>query len=271
MRRAPAPAGLARGVLHRALDALDVVHDRRLPSPDLAPFIAHLWTVRWDLDAPLRVETLGHPAVHLTITTDDDGDGVSAVIAGPHTARFERFLVGRGHVVGVKFRPAMFSAWWPQPVSSLADTTKPLTELPGVDVAALVAVAVADCPFLEQIDGLEAVLRAALPRLVADDVVIRDLVEQLATDQSLLRVQDLTALVGGSVRTLQRRFNDVVGVSPKWVIKRYRLHEAAARLRAPSSPSLVELAISLGYADQAHFTRDFTATIGVSPMRWAEG
>ncbi len=71
-----------------------------------------------------------------------------------------------------------------------------------------------------------------------------------------------------SVRSLQRLFGDYVGVSPKWVMRRARLHEAALRADGGEPVDWAALAIDLGYADQAHLTREFTATIGVPPSRY---
>jgi hypothetical protein len=59
------------------------------------------------------------------------------------------------------------------------------------------------------------------------------------------------------------------GVSPKWVMRRARLHEAASRADLGEVVDWARLAVDLGYADQAHLTRDFTATIGVPPGRYA--
>ena len=71
------------------------------------------------------------------------------------------------------------------------------------------------------------------------------------------------------MRTLQRLFADYVGVSPKWVMRRARLHEAAERADSGEPVDWAALASDLGYADQAHLTRDFTVTIGVPPTRYA--
>ena len=68
-------------------------------------------------------------------------------------------------------------------------------------------------------------------------------------------------------RTLQRRFASRVGVSPKWVVQRYRLHEAAALL-ARGERTLAAIAADLGYFDQAHFTRDFKAVVGAPPRAY---
>ncbi len=66
-------------------------------------------------------------------------------------------------------------------------------------------------------------------------------------------------------RTLERLFSRYVGISPSWVIRRYRLYEAADRLDRSEIVDWPRLAADLGYYDQAHFIKDFKKMIGVSP------
>ena len=72
-----------------------------------------------------------------------------------------------------------------------------------------------------------------------------------------------------SVRKLERLFSAFVGVGPKWVIQRYRLHEAAERIAADATLDGATLAFELGYADQAHFIRDFRRLVGKSPAEYS--
>lgn len=51
--------------------------------------------------------------------------------------------------------------------------------------------------------------------------------------------------------------------------QRYRLHEAAERLADEPGADLADLASELGYADQAHFVRDFKRPIGHPPGAYA--
>jgi AraC-like DNA-binding protein len=53
------------------------------------------------------------------------------------------------------------------------------------------------------------------------------------------------------------------------VIRRYRLHEAAERAAIGEKVSWAALAFGLGYSDNAHLVRDFTALVGVPPARYA--
>ncbi|MGI8987080.1 MAG: helix-turn-helix domain-containing protein [Nocardioidaceae bacterium] len=74
---------------------------------------------------------------------------------------------------------------------------------------------------------------------------------------------------GAPPRTLQRLTARRIGLSPKWLIKRRRLHEAAGALRSTVRPALARIAADLGYSDQAHFTRDFRRVTGLTPGEYA--
>ena len=56
-----------------------------------------------------------------------------------------------------------------------------------------------------------------------------------------------------------------VGLTPKWLVQRRRLHEVAERLTGPEPPDLARVAADLGYSDQAHLTRDFRTVTGLTP------
>jgi AraC-like DNA-binding protein len=84
-----------------------------------------------------------------------------------------------------------------------------------------------------------------------------------------VRVGELAARHGMSPRSLQRLFRRYVGVSPKWVLRRYRLHEAAERIAEGRDGDWARPALDLGYFDQAHFIRDFKALVGASPAQYA--
>ncbi|MGI8868306.1 MAG: helix-turn-helix domain-containing protein [Mycobacteriales bacterium] len=89
-------------------------------------------------------------------------------------------------------------------------------------------------------------------------------------DRSLRRTADLAAVAGVSPRTLQRLFADYVGASPTWILRRYRLIDAAESGRTGSAVLWAEVAQDLGYADQAHLIRDFRAVIGTTPQAYAD-
>jgi AraC-like DNA-binding protein len=102
--------------------------------------------------------------------------------------------------------------------------------------------------------------------MVAEVTAIMD---RIAAEPGLLRVDDLAAALGTGTRRLQRIFAEYVGVGPKWVIRRFRMQEAADGAGAGTGVDWAALSAELGYADQAHFTRDFSRVIGISPAQYA--
>jgi len=253
-------AAQPRGILSRAPEGA-IEHRRVQLRGPLAERIAHGWWVRWTLERPFVAQTLSHPTVHLVFEPP-----TPAQVAGVPRRRFERCLVGAGFVFGLKFRPGAFSGIVADVSRLTNQRVEATTLLSGIarlerDIAR--SGSIEDC-----LEAVEARLR--LPSLSVEAKVVRDLVERLERDRSFIRVEQVADALGVDVRTLQRLFRRHVGVSPKWVLSRYRLLEAAESLERTPRPSLVRLAMELGYADQAHFTRDFTRVIGEPPRAWVQ-
>ncbi len=80
------------------------------------------------------------------------------------------------------------------------------------------------------------------------------------------RVADAAAALGLPLRTLQRRLA-AAGLSFSALLGESRVRMAAALL-ARSTPTLAEIGFLCGYADQAHFTREFTRRAGLPPARY---
>lgn len=265
---APGPRGvLFASVLERADGRIEP--RRALPSPELAPFVHHYWCVYWDLRVPFLADTLPHPAARIEL--EEQNGAPRAHIAGVRTGRFAKRHIGVGQFFGVQFRPAAFEPFLRAPMVSVTDRVVPVARVLG-GAATAWARGVALEPSIEaKVARTEAFLRTRLPTLKPEVARTRDLVERIAADRTLRSVEDAADAFGTDLRTLQRRFLRFVGVHPKWVIQRYRLLEAAAQLRAARPPKLAALAAALGYADQAHFQREFRNVIGRTPGSFERG
>jgi AraC-like DNA-binding protein len=259
--------GRARAVLHNPVAGTAFWLHRFAPAPALAPFLDVYWAVRWDLrgQPPQEQRVLPHPVVHLVV-----GRGRPA-IQGPVTGQYTHPLRERGRVIGAAFRPGGFHPYLRRPVAELTDRRYPIEQLlDWIDPDALEdAVSHA-----EDDAGMASALEAALIQRVPErDPVAEEVggyVAMVAADPAITRVEALADRLNTSIRTLQRLFERYVGVGPKKVIRRYRLHEAAQRVAQGTDQNWAALATELGYSDQAHFTRDFTALVGTSPARYAK-
>lgn len=107
---------------------------------------------------------------------------------------------------------------------------------------------------------LERIDRGPAPNLAAE--AARRTIERSAGD---LRIADLAAALDCSRKHLVTLFRREVGLPPKAYARVLRFERAAARLQSGELGSLAHLAVDCGYADQAHFNRDFRAFCGESP------
>ena len=132
----------------------------------------------------------------------------------------------------------------------------------------------ADLVFAEDYDVrrravFEAFLRTTWCAADPQYELVRDIVAAMAEDRSVTRVDQITEQFDLPIRTLQRLFRRYVGVGPKWVLRRYRLHDGAELLARGEVAELADLALALGYFDQAHFSREFKDQIGLTPAEYA--
>lgn len=248
---------------------------RPAAHPDLSPWVERYWTVRWQLPPGTSYTStvLTHPSVHLSVESGaGPRHGVAmpaALLHGVVTRTFSVELTGSGRVFGVKFRPGGFGAFTGRDVASLTDRVVPLADVYGRaaldllrDVCAVddddVATAMMDAFLLE---------RRAAPDARYDELL--GIVAGMLADRDLVTVQAVGERFGVTPRTLQRLFRRYVGVGPKWVLQRFRLHDAQLLLESGEAPDLATLAADLGWSDQAHFSRDFQATVGTPPGRYA--
>lgn len=256
-------AGRAGGI-----DRRGVLYPARLPSFHREPAPAALdglvrwfWIPRWALGEgrTSRQELLPFPASNLVITSD----GVS--LAGPTTRASYRDLSGTGWAVGLLLRPAAVPSLRVEP-HRVRDAEVPVE---AVDLHRAVAAAMAGA---DEVEGRRLAVAACvewasarLARPDADGLLANALEDLVSTDGSIVRVDQLAERLGSSTRALQRLAHRHIGLPPLAIIRRYRLQEAAQRLREDPQVRIADVAAELGYADQAHLSADFRAVLGLTP------
>lgn len=196
------------------------------------------------------------------------------MVTGVVTRRFDVRLSGRAWVLGVKFRPGGLAALTGQSARRWRDTVVPArTVLPGTVVDRLDELdehrSDLDCVEIAEQALIEVAACTGQPVADRYDRLLAVVADMLA-DHSVVRVGQLEERHGISTRALQRLFDEYVGVGPKWVLARYRMHDAVAAIDAGYTGSLTDLAHGHGWYDQAHFIRDFTALVGVTPGQYRQ-
>lgn len=254
-----------KGILHLRSNEPMMGLERFEASPTLRPFVEHYWSVTWEHQPRTLRETVPHPSVHLVVEPGE------SKVHGIHLKRFSRWIEGSGRVLGVKFRPSGFRSFCHQDVRILTNRIVCPDTLFGTAFRQLeeevVQLSSAESAFLRIDTFLESLQPQATPEMeVADRIV-----QAIATDPTLTRIESVAERFGMGIRKLQRLFLSYIGVSPKWVVQRFRLIEAAERLRcANASCDFASLALELGYSDQSHLIRDFKIMVGMTPAKYSE-
>ena len=264
----PGVAPLAADAAAQAASEAPVRLARHAVSPSVAHLVRHIWIPRWRLPAGVVVDqgVLEYPSANLVV------DATSAALYGPDLGRGHQRLEGEGWAFGALLQPGVAHRIVPGAVRSIIASSVSFDELRLMDAAPFVAHvrrAVAAGDDADAVAAFEAWVVAQRIELDDDDALVRRVVELAETDRTILRADDLARASGMGLRSLERLVRKHLGLTPKWLISRYRMQEAAQSLAASEAPSLADLAASLGFADQAHFTRQFRAVIGETPRRYA--
>ncbi|MFG2193385.1 DUF6597 domain-containing transcriptional factor [Streptomyces sp. NPDC048639] len=268
-----APRRDTRGIIDAPELFARVRFRRREPAEPLRPYLEHYWLIDWDLSEPYASHVVPHPSVNVVFQRFA-GRPDFAEVAGIGLELFTQKLEGAGRVCGVQFRAGGFRPFAPgRPVSRWTGHRLPLTDVfqgTGTDTRADPASVLGPEEEDARVAALDAFLLGLRPQPDPYAESAMAAAHRIREDRTLRRVSEVARAEGLSVRSLQRLFAGYVGVSPKWVILRHRIHEALERsATATTGVDWAGLAAELGYSDQAHLVRDFTATIGVPPTAYA--
>jgi len=246
-------------------------------DPRLARLVGCLWCGRRKSGGGME-RVLPTGGLQLVIDLEADG---RATVVGPST----RFALVRSeemrHTAGIAFLVGGGRPVLRVPAAELRDAVVDLAALTGPAAAESLRARLAqlaDDPD-RALDRLEAFALGRLaggpPRgeagagagLAPDhgpDPAVAAALRLLAAGTPVAETVEATGLARA---TLIRRFASEVGLSPKQWAGLARLKRASQAL-AEGRPRLADLALDCGFADQAHFTRAFTAYAGVPPSAW---
>lgn len=244
---------------------------RYAPDAGLAPLVQRFWVPVWSVPAGAESvqQVLQYPVGLLVVAPD------YARFYGVVTGLSTTTLTGDGWAVGVMLTPAAGALVAGGPMHGHTDRRVDMSTVlggAGTELTARVRATMAPDPHAEgahraAMAAFDDVLRPLLP-VDAEGELVDRVVALVESRPDLLRVAQLCEETGLSERALQRLLHRRLGLTPKWLVQRRRLQEAAERLRSGDAP-LAETAAVLGYADQAHFVRDFSRVTGTTPGRFA--
>jgi AraC-like DNA-binding protein len=250
------PAGFARHVQFRTV----------APPAELAPFVVHCWIIRWDsaLGHYDSSEVMHRPYVDVFLSSQESG------IQGTFRGKRTYSAAGSGRIIGVRFRPGAFHAFWRGEMADLQDKVVPLNQVfPWANADGIKQILALDDD--GAVAALVGHLLAGLPEPDETIGLINEIIGEVEGDEELTTVAAVAAAYGKSERWLQQEFRDYLGINLKWLLQRKRLIAAAETIRQSDAPDWVGIAYDLGYSSQQHFITDFRTVLGATPVQYKKG
>ena len=263
------------GSWHRPVVAMH--YEEHEPLAVLVPLVDRLWTLEGHasmLGGALQpVLPDGRPEVILHLgekfeRVHPDGQQErqnDLLFAGQMTSQLVLRPTGAIKVLGIRFEPFGAAALFRVPQHELAGLT--------VDLAAVSAPLARGLRHVQETarslaEAVSAAQHALLPFVTParPDPRIRYVVHEIKRFRGAVSVDRLASSTGLTRRHLERQFQQQVGVGPKRLARITRFQHALQLLEGTESTQRGAMtAAACGYADQAHFIRDFRDLAGCAP------
>jgi AraC-like DNA-binding protein len=235
------------------------------PSAALSAWVECYWSLVARDAPPWRTRVLPDGSSDVIV---DLAAAPRPFVVGPMRRAALVPLEGRVDLFGIRFRPGAALPFLDVPQWELRDRQVGLSALWGHE-ADLLADELASVSPRDRVGRMERVLlQKVRGRGRTDDLGARA-VALLRRMQGRIAIGSVAGAMGCGTRRLERAFERSVGLSPKGLARVLRFLYSVRRIGQGREAPGAALALEAGYADQAHFVRDFRALAGVTPARYA--
>ncbi|HWN29087.1 MAG TPA: helix-turn-helix domain-containing protein [Actinomycetospora sp.] len=243
------------------------VHAR--PHPALRPLLArdHL-----GIAAPTAPRHLVVPAsttVNLVIKLADSPHRTPTFVMGPHAEHIVVDGACAPSYVEVTLEPLGAYTVLDLPMDRLGSSTVDLADLIGPAGPGLAARLRDAADWPERWALVDELLLRRLERGPRPRAEVRHAYQRLVETAGAVPIGALAREVGWSHKHLIHRFTEQVGLRPKTAARLVRLDAVRRRLDRPGAPRWEQISAESGYADQAHFVREFHTLTGTTPTDYA--
>ncbi len=172
-------------------------------------------------------------------------------------------------VLGVRFRPAGAYPFLRLPmIVELTEKVVDLTEIWGRKGRELNSRILESTTNQERIRHAESFLLNRLDQKIAEDVIVRQALVEIIRAKGQTSIDFLMRNIGISGRQLERKFDQLVGLTPKTFSRIIRFQNVFDLLSKNHFQHLTTLALQCGFYDQAHFIHEFKEFTGQSPTAY---
>lgn len=244
-----------------------MIYNQVKPHPDLADFIDAFWIVEGVEKQCDKEVILPDGCVDLIFNLGEDcrtDNGTLTMhsektyLVGTMTTFKETFLSASNKLVGIRFKPAAFSAFYKYvSLNEITDKTIEFERSISPDIHKI-----EQCP----IPYLNAYF---LNRLSKPKHSLSAVIKDVQTANGQISIDTLAKRNHTTVRQLERSFKKHIGISPKEFANIVRFKATLSKIKHnKQQESLLDIAFDCGYYDHAHLTNEIKRYTGIAPSQF---
>ncbi|MBT1704793.1 helix-turn-helix transcriptional regulator [Chryseosolibacter indicus] len=201
---------------------------------------------------------------------DENGNQLPRAFLYGQTIKLTKlYLAGKFKIIGVRFFPNVLKPLFKFNSSELTDSCVEVDALPKHKDFNLIERLCEAQSQKEQVNILSSYLSSiSACNDLAPDPVTQYVLNELIQSKGNISLPKVQKAVNLSERSLERRFEQHVGVSPKLYSRICRFQASLTQLKQSSFLKLSDIAFDNGYADQSHFIRSFREFSGYAPKEF---
>jgi AraC-like DNA-binding protein len=246
------------------------------PSRLLSPYVRSYWHFLRDTPLLTHQDEYMHPMGRFGIgfnfgdplRLDAQAIADPIFLDGVNTISRRMSFLGRVELMGVSFHEGAAFPFLAIPLIELQNAVSLLDALGSPDLLRLHAQMQEAKTLPIRIRLLEEWLLSRLLLGKERDRLIPASLNELRKSMGHMPISELAQEFSISQRQLERLYQNQVGVSPKQFSQLLRVETARLALRQINKSSTANLAVELGFYDQSHFIREFSAVIGLTPYAY---
>lgn len=258
---------------------MDIRYQEYSPCAALQPYVDSYWSMHFDGAATEQApEQRCLPLGMLELIFHLDNRYYEATIDGRHHILPPGFIAGMyqipvswttepgARLFGIRIKPECLMELFRVPVSVMFNEFTDLESFFGKDINRLSDGMQAADSVGARIRLAETFLLQHLRNRQSERNYVLEATRLIRQEKGNISIEDLSDRIFISTRQLQRSFKDNIGTSPKTYMRIIRFRNAYHHVQQVGEDlNWARVSYHFGYADQAHFIRDFKQFTGKAP------
>lgn len=248
-----------------------------LPSPLLRRYVQCYWTLEADREAGVMAEpVMPDGRIELIFNLADPfrrfhADGYVetqplSIVAGQMRSCAMIGPSGTIDLFGVRFTHAGAAPFFSFPLNELTGRIIDLKTVMGGDGRRTEERLNEARTLKHRVEIIESALLRLLTQNTGVDIIVENASRMIVENMGLAAIDRVTEALGVKERTLERRFHQNFGLSPKRFSRIIRFQNFLNAARTEQRRNFLDTALAFGYYDQAHLIHEFREFSGKTPL-----